>query len=459
MKKEPKEYKKKVHTVQQPINNLIAKEYEDPRDATYLNTFKLSKGFDKIAKLYFEYGIERINTICYTGSNIRVTEENMPYLYHCLELVCQTLSVEKIPPLYVMQGDINAFTIGASDPIIVINDACIRRLNHEELLFILGHEVGHIKSEHCLYHSIGSSIPIIGGVVGALTLGLGEIVMQGLMIAYYDWVRKSEYTADRAGLLACQDLDAAISAMAKIAGLPKEYYDTFQPEYFLEQAQVFQDMDESMYNRILKIISAKGSTHPWTVIRAKQMKDWVDSGDYERILNRTSVWLIEEKERLEKKIETTTQAAEEADTKAKEAQAEAETTAQEAEAAAQALTTVSPDKKSAATRTANQLANTAKSAASKAKSLAEAAEKAAKLRDETIQVAEEIAATIDYGALLKLKSTEEASSSALPALESSETTLPAPESTGVALPAPESSETALPTPESSDVAAPTSEPN
>lgn len=428
MKKEPKEYQKKVHTIQQPINNLIAKEYEDPRDATYLNTFKLSKGFDKLAKLYFEYGIERINTICYTGSNIRVTEKNMPYLYHCLELVCHTLCVEKIPPFYIAQGDINAFTIGANDPIIVMNDGCLRRLNHEELLFVLGHEVGHIKSEHCLYHSIGSSIPIIGGIVGALTFGLGEVVMQGLMIAYYDWVRKSEYTADRAGLLACQDVDAAINAMAKIAGLPKEYYESFQAEYFLEQAQAFQDMDESLYNRILKLISAKGSTHPWTVLRAKQMKDWVDSGDYNRVLNRTSVWLIEEKERLEKKIETTTQAAEEAEAKAKSAQEEAETTAQAAETATQELATVSPDKKSAATKTANQLVNAAKTAASKAKSLAEAAEKAAKKRDETIQAAEEIAATIDYGALLALNSTKEAAIPALPTSETDESVLPAPES-------------------------------
>ena len=57
MKKEPSDYQKKVHTVQQPIHILFAKEYEDARDASYLNTFKLSKGFDKLAKLYFEYAI------------------------------------------------------------------------------------------------------------------------------------------------------------------------------------------------------------------------------------------------------------------------------------------------------------------------------------------------------------------------------------------------------------------
>ena len=420
MKKEPKEYKKKVHTIQQPIYNLFAKEYEDPKDATYLKTFKLSKGFDKVAKLYFEYGIERINTICYTGSNIRVTEKSMPYIYHCLESVCQTLCVEKVPPLYIMQGDINAFTIGAKEPIIVMNDGCIRRLTHEELLFVLGHEVGHIKSEHCLYHSIGSSIPIIGGVVGALTFGLGEVVMQGLMIAYYDWLRKSEYTADRAGLLACQDLNAAITAMAKIAGLPKEYSDSFQPEYFLEQAQVFQELDESLYNRILKLISAKSATHPWTVVRAKHMYDWVQCGDYERILNRSSTWLIKERERLEQKVQMTTQAAAEVESKAKAAQAEAETAAQNAEAAAQTAASAPPEQKNQSTKVANQLAATAKNAASKAKSLSDAAEKAANTRDETIRAAEEIAATIDYGAMTKSTLSEDTSIAALPAPDASE---------------------------------------
>ena len=112
-------------------------------------------------KLYYEYNFERLVTVQYTGSNIRVTEKNLPYLYNALKTVCEVLDVKEIPPLYVAPGSLNACTIGSSKPIIVISGICLSLLTYDELLFILGHEVGHIKSQHVLYHSIGNFIPYI----------------------------------------------------------------------------------------------------------------------------------------------------------------------------------------------------------------------------------------------------------------------------------------------------------
>ncbi|MBO5342818.1 MAG: M48 family metalloprotease [Lachnospiraceae bacterium] len=399
MKKDAKEYRQKVHTIVKPILNLKSKEYEDARDASYLNTFKLSKGFDKLIKLYFEYGIERISTICYTGSNIRVTEENMPYVYECLVTVCETLDLKKIPALYIMQGDLNAFTIGAQDPIIVLNDDCIRKLNHEELLFILGHEVGHIKSEHCLYHSLGANIPIIGGIVGSLTFGLGELVMQGLMIAYYDWLRKSEFTADHAGLLACQDYEAAISVLAKLAGLPKAYYDSFDIQTFLTQAQEFEDMDSSLYNKILKIISAKGTTHPWTVLRAKELENWVNSGEYNRIINRTSKWLVEEEQRLTAKEEEEIKKAEELSVKLEQAEAETTKLRESAEMLKAEIDMATPDRRNAMIRQLNQMNNNIITAENKAKAAESALKKSREKIEELHNALIEIKETIDWEAL------------------------------------------------------------
>ena len=399
MKKDAKEYRQKVHTIAKPILNLKSKEYEDARDASYLNTFKLSKGFDKLIKLYFEYGIERISTICYTGSNIRVTEENMPYVYECLVTVCETLDLKKIPALYIMQGDLNAFTIGAQDPIIVLNDDCIRKLNHEELLFILGHEVGHIKSEHCLYHSLGANIPIIGGIVGSLTFGFGELVMQGLMIAYYDWLRKSEFTADHAGLLACQDYKAAISVLAKLAGLPKAYYDSFDIQSFLTQAQEFEDMDSSLYNKILKIISAKGTTHPWTVLRAKELENWVNSGEYNRIINRTSKWLVEEEQRLTAKEEEEIKKAEELSVKLEQAEAETAKLRESAEMLKAEIDMATPDRRNAMIRQLNQMNNNIITAENKAKAAESALKKSREKIEELHNALIEIKETIDWEAL------------------------------------------------------------
>lgn len=53
----------------------------------------------------------------------------------------------------------------------------------------------------------------------------------------------SEFTADRAGLLTCQDIEAASSAMVKLAGVPRKYFDSFDVEDFIKQAKEFYGYD------------------------------------------------------------------------------------------------------------------------------------------------------------------------------------------------------------------------
>lgn len=72
-------YSKEIHIKGNLIPYLSAKEYEDSRDAAYLSALKLNKTIDKIIKFAIEYGIERACLIRYTGSNVQVTENNMPY--------------------------------------------------------------------------------------------------------------------------------------------------------------------------------------------------------------------------------------------------------------------------------------------------------------------------------------------------------------------------------------------
>lgn len=281
-----------------PIQSLFAKEYEDSRDSAYLNALKLNKGFDKAAKLAIEYGIERIMSILYTGSNVRVTQKNMPYLYECVEQACRILNVETIPDVYVQENPyLNASTTGSAHPIIVLNNCVLQKLTHEELMFIIGHEVGHIKSEHLQYDLIGDTVLKIGKSFMDTTL-IGSLISTGLNYAFYEWERCAEFTADHAGLLVCQDLKAAITALAKLGGYPHEYYNNLDAAEFLAQAQNFADFDDSIYNKAIKVCLTLEKSHPWTVLRARELMLWVQSGEYSRIIKRCSSWLKNEIDRL-----------------------------------------------------------------------------------------------------------------------------------------------------------------
>ena len=155
--------------------------------------------------------------------------------------------------------------------------------------------MGHIKSQHVLYHSIGNFLPYIAEVIGNLTLGIGEIAMRGLMLLLYQWYRMSEITADRAGLLACQDIDAAVSVMAKLSGYPPSCYDDIDNSLFLEQAVEFENLDKNVFDKLLKLFSELYKSHPWTVMRARELRSWYDKGDYARVYN------TEERKKCERK--------------------------------------------------------------------------------------------------------------------------------------------------------------
>lgn len=256
-------------------------------DKKALDALTGTPGLEPAVKKFYKYGLEKIYKIQYTGSNIRVNNNNFKNVYNILIDVCKILDVSNIPDMYIEWNySVNGFTTGVENPIIVLTSGSLDLLSDDELYYLIGHEVGHIKSGHVLYHTMASVVPIIGKYVGNLTLGLGEILSTGLQLALMTWYRKSEYTADRAGLLACQDMNVVVSAVMKMAGIPARYYGYVNQADFIQQAKDFDDFDFDKLDKVAKIISVMDNTHPWTVLRTAELTKWVDSGQYNTILNR-----------------------------------------------------------------------------------------------------------------------------------------------------------------------------
>jgi len=57
-------------------------------------------------------------------------------------------------------------------------------------------------------------------------------------------------------------------------------------ESFIEQARQFEEYNFDKLDRLAKIVGAMGKDHPWTVMRAAEFLRWIDSGVYQRILDR-----------------------------------------------------------------------------------------------------------------------------------------------------------------------------
>lgn len=261
---------------------LVSKSYEHDFDKAALKTLKALPMFDKVVNFFLNWTYIKWHIVELQGSNFLVTRESCPELYDLVHDVADTLDVRPLPRFYTQWGyNINGYTTGyKEDTILVLNSGTIDLLSEDELRYVAGHEMGHIKSGHVIYHTMGelfnnaiSQIP----VVSSFTTPIYYALMY--------WIRMSEFTADRAGLLACQDIDAAISGIIKMSGLPIKYFENMNKDAFIKQATEFKQSFSGFTDKAIKNLTIAGSTHPWTVLRAAELLTWYESGEYQDILN------------------------------------------------------------------------------------------------------------------------------------------------------------------------------
>ena len=150
----------------------------------------------------------RLNRSRHLGNALRVSEAQFPEL---AEQSARAARAVGVPPLqvFVYQEDkVNAYAFGWNPPhTIALTSGAVEGLDSGELRFVLGHEMGHIALGHTRITTL------VGGLLGAPAVPLVSTL---LLLIFQRWSRYAEYSADRAGLVACGDLDRAVSALVKL---------------------------------------------------------------------------------------------------------------------------------------------------------------------------------------------------------------------------------------------------
>jgi hypothetical protein len=111
--------------------------------------------------------------------------------------------------------------VGLREPYsLIVSTVWLTQLADDELTFLVGRELGHIYARHTrltsLLSSAGSDNPILGFVMGP-------------------WLRRTEYTADRVGLLCCGESNAATRAI--LTTQFQNVANAIDPKAFLEQRE------------------------------------------------------------------------------------------------------------------------------------------------------------------------------------------------------------------------------
>ncbi|MBC8146306.1 MAG: M48 family metallopeptidase, partial [bacterium] len=201
-------------------------------------------------------------------------------VHNMLREACATLDVAQVPELYISQNPfLNASAVGVDKPFIVLHSSLVQAATDDELLCIVGHELGHVASGHALYKTLLALLVRLSTF--AISVPLGGASLLAIIMALREWDRKSELSADRAGLLVVQDPDVAYRIDMKLAGAMKP--EEIDVNEFFEQAAEY-ERGEGLLDSFHKLLNLAGQTHPFPVLRLTELKTWVDSGAYGKIM-------------------------------------------------------------------------------------------------------------------------------------------------------------------------------
>ncbi|MET8749255.1 M48 family metallopeptidase [Streptomyces sp. NPDC004667] len=260
---------------------ISSRAYEHPADRSALVALRRLSGFDTVFKALSGLLPERSLRLLFLSDSVRVGETQFPHLHEMLRDACYILDLEQVPLMYVQQDPRpNAMCIGLDEPIIVVTTALVELLDEEEMRAVIGHEVGHALSGHAVYRTV--LLFLTNLALKVAWIPLGTVAITAIVTALREWFRKSELSADRAGLLVGQDLNASMRGLMKLAG--GNHLHEMNVDAFLAQAEEY-EAGGDLRDSVLKILNMLPRTHPFTTVRAAELKKWSQNRDYQRIMD------------------------------------------------------------------------------------------------------------------------------------------------------------------------------
>jgi Zn-dependent protease with chaperone function len=257
---------------------------QHPFDRAALGALQRVPGLDILVRKFIELFPERVAYIMNVAQTVRVSPLQCPQLYAQLQEACAILDVRE-PELYVAQHPVpNAWTSGHDHPYIVVTTGLLDLMNEDEILAVIAHELGHIKSGHVLYKTMARCISLLLTIIGDMTLGIGRLVGRALEATLLEWDRMSEFTADRSALMVVQDPQVMLSLMMKFAGGTLFQRDQMNASEFLKQANLYESVDANVLDRMYKLLLIAPTTHPLIIVRSREIMNWSESREYKETL-------------------------------------------------------------------------------------------------------------------------------------------------------------------------------
>lgn len=195
------------------------------------------------------------------STSVRLSRSMAPVLHRMADECGEKLGLAMPLELYAYsspQFNAACFKPEEGRLFIMFSSSLLEAFAEKELLFVMGHELGHHVYRH-------HDIPI-----GYILRG-DEKPRANLALELFAWSRYAEISADRAGAFCARDLDSVARSLFKLAsGLTSDKVVQFSLDDFLKQ------LDDMMLTDAEPAQAARMqdwfSTHPFSPLRVKALK-------------------------------------------------------------------------------------------------------------------------------------------------------------------------------------------
>jgi Zn-dependent protease with chaperone function len=253
-------------------------------DRTALEALRGVPGLDTLGRKLASGSVERKFHAIHSRTAVRLGPRQYPSLYKMVEQACEILDLE-VPITYVSgHFQVNAYAFGFQEYTLTLNAGLVDQMEDDQVLAVIGHELGHMLCDHMLYKSLAHLIGTFGvQALGMLFGGPAKLLTVPLRLALLNWSRAAEYSCDRAGLLVVQDPRIVSGTLVKLAGGPKRFRDEFDLDAVNAQHADFED-SATIPDRFFAMWHEINRTHPDPIWRANAIMEWSETEQYREIM-------------------------------------------------------------------------------------------------------------------------------------------------------------------------------
>ena len=262
------------------LDRISPRAYQHPADRAASAALARVPYLDEVVRKLVALGYERALRAASLGSAVRLGQEQLPGVWVLHRQVFNALDIDDVPDLYLTQYPIaNAFTIGSQRPIVVLNSELVRLLDDDGRRVVLAHEAAHVHSDHVLYRT--ALLILLRLTTSPRLPVLIGLPLLAVKMALLEWSRAAELSCDRAAALVTRDPQAVSRALMTIAA--GEAAEELNLDAFIAQGTEYQEKGSGL-ERLTKLMQDLNVTHPLPVRRVRILLDWVQAGEYDRMV-------------------------------------------------------------------------------------------------------------------------------------------------------------------------------